>query len=110
MSFSITLSQSKSKDSVSIVKPSVLGMPYSVSRYKAGEMQQDHYHRYFWEKMKVKGNPLEVKLNSLIEENLEKRKIHLHCECGEPRTCHGQTIVEYLVWELGRRGFKVNQK
>lgn len=110
MTIKISLSLTKAADSVPIIAPSPFKMPSNVARLKSGESRANDYHKYFWGQLGWKDSELERNLNELADKAAEKGTLKLYCECGELDTCHGNTIRDYLVWHLSRKGFDVRAK
>jgi len=110
MTIKITLSLTKAVDSVPIIAPSVFKMPTQIARLKHGESRANDYHKYFWARLGHKDTDLEKGLNELADKAAAAGQLKLYCECGELETCHGNVIRDYLVWELGKRGFSIKAK
>lgn len=110
MTIKISLSLTKTVDSVPIIAPSVFKMPTQIARLKHGEHRATDYHKWFWGRLNWKETELEQGLNELAEKATTAGQLKLYCECGDLKTCHGNTIREYLVWVLNKRGFQVKAK
>lgn len=110
MTIKITLSQTKSVGCVPIIAPTIFKMPTHVARLKSGESRQNDYHKYFWSILRHKDSDLEKALLELADKAVETSTLKLYCVCGDNSTCHGNTLIDFLAWELGKRGFKINLK
>lgn len=107
MTIKITLSLAPSADGVQITSPTVFKLPTRIARLKHGEHRATDYHKFFWGELRWKNSELEHGLNSLAEAAADTKTLKLYCDCGDLDTCHGNTIREYLIWVLNKKGFEV---